>query len=137
VVRGKAENWLEVEVGRLRTRVSYDDVSEVIPAVPAPAQPAAKPSSVQVRMEGVSHEPLSEINVIGETADEARRRVDKFLDNAFLAQLSRVRVIHGSGKGILRQALAEMFSDHPHVEKFSAAPQQEGGAGATIVELKT
>ena len=74
--------------------------------------------------------------MIGDTADEARRRVDKFLDNAYLASLSRVRVIHGSGKGILRKSLAEMFAEHPHVEKFSAAPQEEGGAGATIVELK-
>ena len=74
--------------------------------------------------------------MIGETADEARRRVDKFLDNAFLAQMARVRVVHGSGKGILRKALAEMFTEHPHVEKFFPAPQAEGGAGATIVELK-
>ena len=78
----------------------------------------------------------SEINVIGQTSDEALSRVDKFLDNAFLAQLQRVRVVHGFGKGILRQALAEMFGAHPHVEKFFAAPQKEGGAGATIVELK-
>jgi len=48
-----------------------------------------------------------------------------------------VRVVHGHGKGILRQALAEMFADHPHVEKFSLAPQEQGGAGATIVELKS
>jgi DNA mismatch repair protein MutS2 len=47
-----------------------------------------------------------------------------------------VRVVHGSGKGILRKALAELFTDHPHVEKFFSAPQDEGGGGATIVELK-
>jgi DNA mismatch repair protein MutS2 len=135
VVRSKSDNWLEVEVGHLRTRVPFAEVSEVLPA---PVHPiAAKPSSIRVRMETTAEGSLSEINVIGETADEARRRVDKFLDNAFLASVSRVRVVHGHGKGILRQALAEMFADHPHVEKFSPAPQEQGGSGATIVELKS
>ena len=134
VVRSKSGDSLEVEVGLLRTRVTLDDVEEVIPARVQVAAPQA--ARVHVTLEPVTHGSLSEINVIGDTADEARRRVDKFLDNAYLASLSRVRVIHGSGKGILRKSLAEMFAEHPHVEKFSAAPQEEGGAGATIVELK-
>ena len=131
IVRSRSNDWLEVEIGQLRTRVSKDDVAEVLPA----SAPGAAPK-VSVHIEHASQGSLSEINVIGETADEARRRVDKFLDNAFLAQIERVRVVHGSGKGILRHALAEMFASHPHVEKFSPAPQAEGGAGATIVELK-
>jgi DNA mismatch repair protein MutS2 len=77
-----------------------------------------------------------ELNVIGTTAEEAQERVDKFLDEAFLGGRSRLRIIHGHGKGILRKTLHEMFASHPHVEKFYAAPQQEGGSGATIVELK-
>jgi DNA mismatch repair protein MutS2 len=48
-----------------------------------------------------------------------------------------VRIIHGHGKGILRKTLHELFAGHPQVEKFYLAPPQEGGAGATIVELKT
>ena len=134
VVRNRSGNWLEVEVGHLRTKVPVDDVAEVIAAAEAAKSPA--PPKISVHVERVEEGSLSEINVIGETADEARRRVDKFLDNAFLAQMARVRVVHGSGKGILRKALAEMFAEHPHVEKFFPAPQQEGGAGATIVELK-
>ncbi|MBI4480761.1 MAG: endonuclease MutS2 [Acidobacteria bacterium] len=134
VVRSKTGDSLEVEVGLLRTRVTLDDIEEVIPARAQVAAPQA--ARVHVTLEPVTHGPLSEINVIGDTADEARRRVDKFLDNAYLASLTRVRVVHGSGKGILRKSLAEMFAEHPHVEKFSPAPQQEGGAGATIVELK-
>jgi DNA mismatch repair protein MutS2 len=137
VVRGKSGEWLEVEVGHLRTRIRVEDVSEVTPGLPQSGSQPSKPSAVRVRMEGgVREGSLSEINVIGETAEEALRRVDKFLDNAYLASLSRVRVVHGSGKGILRKSLAEMFAEHPHVEKFSPAPQNEGGAGATIVELK-
>ncbi len=132
IIRNRSNDWLEVEIGQLRTRVSKDDVAEVLPA----SSPAGAPPKVSVHIEHVAKGSLTEINVIGETADEARRRVDKFLDNAFLAQIERVRVVHGSGKGILRRALAEMFADHPHVEKFFPAPQNEGGAGATIVELK-
>ena len=133
-VRNRTEDWLEVEIGRLRTRVPEEDVAEVIPA--AAIEKTSAPQAISVRMETAATGSLSEINVIGETAEEARRRVDKFLDNAFLAQMSQVRIVHGSGKGILRKTLAEMFSEHPHVEKFSTAPQNEGGAGATIVELK-
>ena len=133
-VRNRKRDWLGVEIGRLRTRVSAEDIGEVIPA--SPAKKDSAPQAVSVRMETAAQGSLSEINVIGETAEEARRRVDKFLDNAFLAEMSQVRIVHGSGKGILRKTLAEMFSEHPHVEKFSTAPQNEGGAGATIVELK-
>ena len=84
-----------------------------------------------------SEEVPEEFNVIGNTAEEARERVDKYLDQAFLGGRSRVRIIHGHGKGILRRTLHEMFSQHPHVEKFYLAPPQEGGGGATIVELRT
>ena len=84
-----------------------------------------------------SEEVPEEFNVIGNTAEEARERVDKFLDQAFLGGRSRLRIIHGHGKGILRKTLHEMFSHHPHVEKFYSAPPQEGGSGATIVELRT
>jgi DNA mismatch repair protein MutS2 len=77
-----------------------------------------------------------ELNVIGNTAEEARERVDKFLDQAYVAGRLRLRIVHGHGKGILKRALHEMLATHPHVEKFDPAPPQEGGAGATIVELK-
>jgi DNA mismatch repair protein MutS2 len=78
----------------------------------------------------------SEINVIGCTAEEAREQVDKFLDQAYVAGRFRLRVVHGHGKGVLKKTLHEMLASHAHVEKFYPAPQHEGGAGATIVELK-
>jgi DNA mismatch repair protein MutS2 len=53
-----------------------------------------------------------------------------------MATASRVRIVHGHGMGILRKVLWELLAHHPHVEKYYQAPQQEGGAGATIVELK-
>jgi DNA mismatch repair protein MutS2 len=79
----------------------------------------------------------SEINLIGKTTDEATDLVDKLLDAAFLNGQSEVRIIHGHGTGALRKAIAGLLADHPHVARFSAAPQDQGGAGATIVELQS
>ncbi len=78
----------------------------------------------------------SELNLIGKKTDEAIELADKFLDEAFLNGLSEVRIIHGHGTGALRRAIAEFLADHPHVAGFAVAPQEQGGAGATIVELR-
>jgi DNA mismatch repair protein MutS2 len=119
---------VEVAVGRMKMRVGKEDVTLLMPGGTAtPEATVGKSRSAEVP---------EEINVIGNTAEEAHERVDKFLDEAFLGERSRVRIIHGHGKGILRRTLHEMFSHHPHVEKFYLAPPQEGGGGATIVELK-
>ena len=62
--------------------------------------------------------------------------MDQFLDRAVMATASRVRIVHGHGIGILKKLIAELLARHPHVAQFYQAPQQEGRAGATIVELK-
>ena len=53
-----------------------------------------------------------------------------------LAQVERVRIVHGHGMGILKKAVADVLKNSPHVEKFYVAPPEEGGSGATIAELK-
>lgn len=78
----------------------------------------------------------SELNLIGKKTDEAADLIDKFLDEAFLNGVSEVRIIHGHGTGALRKAVAEILADHPHVAQFAAAPQDQGGSGATLVELR-
>jgi DNA mismatch repair protein MutS2 len=78
----------------------------------------------------------TEINVIGRTVDDATREVERFVDRAFLAGLPRVRVVHGSGMGILRKALRQYLQKHPHVASVAEPPQNEGGGGATVVELR-
>ena len=70
------------------------------------------------------------------TVPEAIERADKFLDQALLAEMHEIRLIHGHGTGQLRRALAEFLSDHPLVEKFALAPPNQGGGGVTVVELK-
>jgi DNA mismatch repair protein MutS2 len=123
-----ADGTVEAAVGRLKMRVSKEEVKLATPAG------AVTPNAGVITSR--SEEIREELNVIGNTAEEALERVDKYLDQAFLSGRSRVRIIHGHGKGILRKALHEMFTSHPQVEKFYLAPPSEGGAGATIVELK-
>jgi DNA mismatch repair protein MutS2 len=76
------------------------------------------------------------LNVIGQTTDEAVDAVDKFLDEASLASLSQVRIVHGHGTGALRRAIGDLLKGHPHVARFLAAPPDQGGTGATLVELR-
>jgi len=78
----------------------------------------------------------AELNLIGKQTDEAVELTDKFLDEGFLNGLSEVRIIHGHGTGALRRAIATLLTGHPHVARFKPAPQDQGGAGATIVELR-
>ena len=78
----------------------------------------------------------SELNVIGTTVDEATDRVDKYLDDAFLAGVESVRIVHGHGKGALKRGIAALLKGHPHVERFGDAPANQGGGGATIVTLR-
>jgi DNA mismatch repair protein MutS2 len=97
---------------------------------------AARGRGISVSLEKEGAEVPSEINVIGRTVDDATREVEKFVDRAFLAGLPRIRVVHGSGMGILRKALRQYLQKHPHVESVAEPPQNEGGGGATVVELR-
>ena len=97
---------------------------------------AARAHGVSVSLQSEGAAVPSEINVIGRNVDEATAEVEKFLDRAFLAGLPRVRVVHGSGMGILRKALRQFLQKHPHVVSVAEPPQNEGGAGATVVELR-
>lgn len=126
---------VEVEVGRLRMRVPRSEVRVLVKKT-AGEKSAGSRGAPGMYLEEPAPDAPAEINVIGTTAEEARERVDKFLDEAYLARRFRLRVVHGHGKGILRKSLHEMLAAHPHVEKFYAAPRNEGGTGATIVELR-
>jgi DNA mismatch repair protein MutS2 len=123
------EEQVDIAVGHLHMRLERSEVRRIVHGGAGAALPAMAARR--------GDEAPVELNVIGDTADVARDRVDKFLDEAYMAARFRLRVIHGFGKGILRKTLHEMFASHPHVEKFYLAPPHEGGAGATIVELKS
>jgi DNA mismatch repair protein MutS2 len=96
---------------------------------------APPPARVQITM--TSTEPSSsDLNVIGCTVPEALDRTDKFIDQAVLGERRELRVIHGHGTGQLRKAIAAFLADHPQVLRASGAPENQGGGGVTVVELK-
>lgn len=130
------DDQIQVQVGNLRLRIPKDEAQILVRKAEAAQQTPAARGRLGMRVEAASGEVPDEINVIGNTAEEALERVDEFLDRAYIAGRARLRVVHGFGKGILRRNLHEMFTSHPHVEKFYLAPQGEGGGGATIVELR-
>jgi DNA mismatch repair protein MutS2 len=134
---GKQANAFEVSMGQMKMRVPRSDIAEVehIVAV-TPLQAARRRGGVTVRTnEQLDYTPM-ELNVIGRTASEAEDEVSRYIDRAFLAGLPRVRIVHGTGMGVLRRTLREFLKSHPHVATFAEASQQEGGQGATLVDLR-
>jgi DNA mismatch repair protein MutS2 len=120
----------------MKMKIARDDIAEVIARASDSPVNAARARGISVSLDRADAGVPSEINVIGRTVDEATTEVEKFVDRAFLAGLARVRVVHGSGMGILRKALRQFLQKHPHVASVTEPPQNEGGGGATVVELR-
>jgi DNA mismatch repair protein MutS2 len=134
IVRAVDAKTFEVTVGAMKMRVPLTDIAEVVASA---AEPKPKRTGgVTVAGADDSSYITSEINVIGRTADEAEGEVDRFVERAFLAGLPRIRVVHGVGMGILRRTLRDFLKNHPHVTGVTEPPYNEGGQGATIVELR-
>ena len=137
VVRVLDANSLEVSFGAMKTRVPRSDIAEVTPVHEPPAESIRRRGGGITLSTSSDDEMLSsEINVIGRTADEAEAEVERFVERAFLAGLPRIRVVHGVGMGVLRRTLRDLLRKHPHVVSVTEPPYNEGGQGATIVELR-
>ena len=119
---------VEVRVGNMKMRRPLNDIEVVSPPVELPRNVSYDFSEKQMDS--------NEINLIGCRVEEAIERLDKFLDDAFLTGLLIVRIVHGSGMGVLRRAISEFLESHPQVEGFGPAPQNQGGSGATVATLK-
>jgi DNA mismatch repair protein MutS2 len=138
------DHHFDVEIGSMKMRIAREDIAEVLRNAQTNARPSDSPVeaarargiSVSLQNESGGLNMPSEINVIGRTVDEATSEVEKFVDRAFLAGMPRVRIVHGSGMGILRKALRQYLQKHPHVESVTEPPSNEGGGGATVVELR-
>ncbi len=136
VARRIDDDHFEVEMGAMKMKIPREDIAEVLARAADSPVKAARSRGISVSLENENQTAASEINVIGRTVDDATQEVEKFIDRAFLAGLPRVRVVHGSGMGILRKALRQYLQRHPHVASVAEPPQQEGGGGATVVELR-
>jgi DNA mismatch repair protein MutS2 len=133
---------VEIEAGPLRMKVALDEIT----GIETTQQPSARgsvgaglappASNVTVRSQSSGTVASDEINVIGMTVEEATDRLDKFLDDAALANKARIRIIHGHGTGALRKGIGQFLASHPLVEKHSFETEEHGGKAITIVELQ-
>ncbi len=131
------DHHFDVEIGSMKMRIARDDIAEVLRNAQTNARPSDSPVeaarargiSVSLQNESGGLNMPSEINVIGRTVDEATSEVEKFVDRAFLAGMPRVRIVHGSGMGILRKALRQYLQKHPHVERLRNRLSTRAAAG--------
>ncbi len=137
IVRRKvSEDLFEVEAGVIKMRIPRADIAQVVARAGDNPVAAARARGINVQLDRDDLTAPTEINVIGHNVDDATREVEKFVDRAFLAGMPQVRIVHGSGMGILRKALRSFLQKHPHVANVTEPPQNEGGAGATVVDLR-
>jgi DNA mismatch repair protein MutS2 len=124
-----------VRAGTLTVRVPLHALRLAAPA--APAAPGVAPARRESRVTLPDRAaPSSELHLIGRTTDEARDMVEQYLDDAFVAGLGHVRLVHGKGTGALRKAVRELLAAHPLVDSFRDGEPSEGGTGATVAALR-
>ena len=129
-----AKGNLFVQCGILRTNVNVRDLVRVEePSVTAPNM--KRTGTGKLRMsKSISVSP--EINLLGKTVDEAIPLLDKYLDDAYLAHLKSVRVVHGKGTGALRNAVQQHLKRVKYIKSYRLGEYGEGDAGVTVVEFK-
>ncbi|HVO44347.1 MAG TPA: endonuclease MutS2 [Aggregatilineales bacterium] len=140
----------EVAVGRLRVRVSLDEIDKrppdenrgnssarrrkLAPLVPVPvAEKTRQRETVRETLRGVS--PGLELDLRGTRIEDAVEMVDNYLDSAYMAGLPFVRIIHGKGTGALRRAVRDLLHQHPLVSRYTPGEEKEGGDGVTVVNI--
>jgi DNA mismatch repair protein MutS2 len=128
----------EVQVGSMRLREKIANLQAVV------SEEKKKESKLE-KLQKQSSDALlrldtenmnAELNIIGKTTSEVDDLVDPFLDEAYLNGFQHVRIVHGIGTGALRSAVHRHLKGHPHVSRYTLAPREQGGEGATVVELK-
>ena len=129
VVVGLHGRDADIDVRGKRLRAAAGDLTVIEGA------PAAARVSVRVDLQPRTGS-ASELNVVGATVDEAITCLEKFLDESTVGDQHTIRIIHGHGTGQLRRAIGEFLKAHPLVSRVHAAPQDQGGAGVTLVELR-
>jgi len=137
ILRRVEGSMAEIEAGPLRMKVAVEEITGVEEEVKGKAtiQPS-KRENITISAQSSEGGATGEINVIGLTVEQASEKVDKFLDEAALANVVRVRIIHGHGTGALRKGLGEFLRTHPLVESAEFETDERGGKAITVVDLK-
>ena len=130
-----SDNNVDVQVGQFRVQVHRDKLEK--PAeTESPQSSAPVPREQKVRV--TTHrsvQPTMQLDLRGWRVEEGMTHLERYLDDAYLGNLHRVRVIHGRGTGALRRAVRETLSSHPLVTSFRAGEAGEGGDGVTVVDM--
>jgi DNA mismatch repair protein MutS2 len=132
IVLSLGERDAEVDVRGKRLRARIDELRVIGSSGALPQAPRVTVNVDLQPREGTA----SELNLIGCSVDEALTRAEKFLDDAVIGEQRSVRMIHGYGTGQLRRAISEWLRTHPFVAGYGPAPDNQGGGGVTVVELK-
>lgn len=132
--RPDSKGFLFVQMGIIRSKVHLSDLELVDePMITTPS--LQKTGAGKIRM-SKSASVSTEINLLGRTVDEAIAELDKYLDDAYIAHLKSVRVVHGKGTGALRKGIHDYLRRQKHVSSFRLGEFGEGDAGVTIVDFK-
>ena len=130
-----AKGDLFVQMGILRSQVNIRDLELIQEDTPYATKKFSSSSSSKIKM-GKSATVSTEINLTGMTVDEAVAHLDKYLDDAYIAHLSSVRIVHGKGTGALRNAVHGHLKRQKYVKNFRLGEAGEGDAGVTIAEFE-
>jgi DNA mismatch repair protein MutS2 len=123
-----AEGEVEVQVGSFKVRRPLDDLRKA-------SRPPAQRDAPAVQIPIVAQDTSNELEMRGLRVADVESLLDRYLNDAYLAGLPFVRLIHGKGTGVLRQVVREILSTHPLVASFAGAPNRDGGEGATVAHL--
>ena len=118
----------EVQVGNFSVTVQVSELERR-------AQPKATEPELPAVQLGAHRAPTVELDLRGQRVEEALPRLEKYLDDAFLAAMPLVRIVHGKGTGALRQAVRQQLGEHPLVKSHRSGERGEGGSGVTIAYL--
>lgn len=124
-----------VQMGILRSQVNISDLERIAEPAAAPTSTMRRTGSGKIKV-SKSASVSTEINLIGKTADEAIALLDKYLDDAYLAHVPQVRVVHGKGTGVLRNAVHQHLKRQKYVKSYRLGVFGEGETGVTIIEFK-
>lgn len=124
-----SEKEFQVQIGVMKMKVRIEDIQ----LIERQKQIEKKPIT---RIQGSEHHVKPELDLRGERFENAMARVEKYLDEALLANYSQVSIIHGKGTGALRKGVLQLLKNHPQVKASKMAAMNEGGFGNTIVEFK-